>query len=48
MRRAHRTAHRMLWPVLAVLVGVALATSLVMRAPPPPPPSTPAAIEGQR
>jgi len=40
----------MLWPVLAVLVGVALATSLVMRAPPPPPPapSTPAAIEGQR
>ncbi len=46
MRRAHRTAHRMFWPALAVLVGIALAMSLVMRAPPPPPP--PAAIEGQR
>ena len=46
MRRAHRTAHRMLWPALALLVGVAVAMSLVMRAPPPP--ATPAAIEGQR
>jgi hypothetical protein len=47
MRRAHRTAHRMLWPALALLVGIAFAMSLVMRAPPPPP-ATPAAIEGQR
>ena len=46
MRRTHRTAHRMLWPALAVLVGIAFAMSLAMRAPPPPPP--PAAIEGQR
>ena len=44
MRRAHRTTHRMLWPALAVLVGIAFAMSLVMRAPPDPP----AAIEGQR
>jgi hypothetical protein len=47
MRRAHRTAHRMLWPALAVLVGIAFAMSLVMRAPPPAPES-PAAVEGQR
>src|SRR5262245_16218680 len=37
MRRAHRTAHRMLWPVLALLVGLGLTLSLVMRAPPPAP-----------
>jgi len=47
MRRTHRAAHRMLWPALALLVGVALALSLVMRAPPPAPPAA-AAIEGQR
>ncbi|MBX9777571.1 MAG: hypothetical protein K2Y71_24590 [Xanthobacteraceae bacterium] len=47
MRRAHRNAHRMLWPALAVLVGLALAMSLVMRAPPPAAPPPPAA-EGQR
>jgi hypothetical protein len=34
----------MLWPALAVLVGIAFAMSLVMRPPPDPPP----AIEGQR
>ena len=47
MRRTHRTAHRMLWPALAVLVGIALAMSLAMRAPPPAP-APPAAVEGQR
>jgi hypothetical protein len=47
MRRAHRNAHRMLWPVLAVLVGLAFAMSLVMRAPPPAP-EPPAVVEGQR
>ena len=47
MRRAHRTAHRMLWPALAALVGIAFAMSLLLRAPPPAPPP-PAAIEGQR
>jgi hypothetical protein len=35
----------MLWPALAVLVGIAFAMSLVLRAPPPAPP---AGIEGQR
>lgn len=47
MRRAHRNAHRMLWPALAVLVGIAFVMSLVMRAPPEPP-EPPAAIEGPR
>jgi len=47
MRRAHRTAHRVLWPALALLVGIAFAMSLVLRAPPPAP-APPAAVEGQR
>jgi hypothetical protein len=47
MRRAHRNVHRMIWPALAVLVGIALAMSLVMRAPPPAA-GPPAAAEGQR
>jgi hypothetical protein len=49
MRRAHRNAHLMLWPLLAVLFGIALALSLVMRAPAPQPqpPQSPVA-EGQR
>lgn len=34
MRRAHRAAHRRLWPALAVLVGAALALALVLRPPP--------------
>lgn len=42
MKRAHRTAHRLVWPALALLVGGALAMALIMRAPPPAPP---AAIE---
>jgi hypothetical protein len=37
----------MLWPALALLVGIALAMSFLMRAPPQPP-APPAAIEGQR
>jgi len=44
MKRAHRTAHRVLWPALALLIGAALALSLVLRAPPPAPP---AAVERQ-
>jgi len=46
MKRAHRTAHRLLWPALALLIGAALALSLVLRAPPPVP-SPPAAVERQ-
>jgi len=37
MRRSHRSAHRVVWPVLALLVGLGLTLSLMMRAPPPPP-----------
>jgi hypothetical protein len=34
MRRAHRTVHRVLWPVLAVLVLCGLAAALLLRPPP--------------
>jgi len=33
MRRAHRTVHRALWPVLAVLVLLGLAAALWLRKP---------------
>jgi hypothetical protein len=44
MKRAHRSVHRGIWPVLALLVGLGLAMALVMRAPPPSPSP---AIEGR-
>jgi preprotein translocase subunit YajC len=31
MRRAHRTVHRALWPVLAVLVMLGFAAALLLR-----------------
>jgi hypothetical protein len=34
MRRAHRTVHRLVWPVLAVLVLCGLAAALWLRPPP--------------
>jgi hypothetical protein len=34
MRRAHRTVHRALWPVLAVLVLLGVAMALILRPPP--------------
>lgn len=34
MRRAHRTVHRLLWPVLALLVVFGAAMALVLRSPP--------------
>jgi hypothetical protein len=34
MRRAHRTVHRLLWAVLAVLVLCGLAAALWLRPPP--------------
>jgi hypothetical protein len=37
MRRAHRSVHRSLWPILALVVGLGVAMALVLRAPPPPP-----------
>jgi hypothetical protein len=36
MRRAHRTVHRALWPVLLVLVLLGLALALWLRPPPKP------------
>jgi hypothetical protein len=35
MRRAHRSTHRMLWPILALVVFAGFALALVLRAPPP-------------
>jgi hypothetical protein len=43
MRRSHRSVHRALWPALALLVGLGLTLSLLLRAPPPPP-----AVESKR
>ena len=34
MRRAHRSVHRAVWPVLAVLVLGGLAAALLLRPPP--------------
>ena len=34
MMRTHRTVHRLLWPVLAVLVTIGVTMALVLRPPP--------------
>jgi hypothetical protein len=34
MQRAHRSVHRMLWPVLAAVVALLFASALILRAPP--------------
>ncbi len=34
MTRGHRTVHRLLWPVLAVLVALGFTMALVERPPP--------------
>jgi hypothetical protein len=34
MKRAHRSAHRALWPVLALAVALGLAMALTLRPPP--------------
>jgi hypothetical protein len=39
VKRSHRSVHRALWPVLALLVGLGLTLSLVLRVPPDPPPA---------
>jgi hypothetical protein len=46
MKRAHRAAHRMLWPILAVAVVSAAALAYQLR--PPPEPTTQAASEPAR
>ncbi len=35
MKRAHRAAHRRIWPLLAVTIGAALILALVLRPAPP-------------
>jgi hypothetical protein len=47
MTRGHRNFHRMLWPVLAVLVALGFTMALVLR-PPPEPPDAPAQSESSR
>jgi hypothetical protein len=39
MTRSHRLAHRMIWPVLALLVALGLTLALKLRPPPDPPPA---------
>jgi len=36
MRRSHRTVHRLVWPILALLVGFGVAMALALRPPPMP------------
>ncbi len=37
MRRTHRSVHRIVWPLLVLLVGAGVAMALVKRPPPDPP-----------
>jgi hypothetical protein len=43
MTRSHRFAHRLIWPVLAVVVVLGLTMALALR----PPPDPPAAADGK-
>jgi len=45
MTRGHRTIHRLLWPLLAVLVALGFTMALVKRPPPEKPESPPAQSE---
>jgi hypothetical protein len=44
MTRSHRSAHRALWPMLALAVALGFTMALWLR-PPPDPPAPPAAAE---
>jgi hypothetical protein len=46
MRRAHRSLHRVLWPILALAVALGLTMALVLR--PPPKADVPQATEETR
>jgi hypothetical protein len=39
MTRSHRFVHRLLWPALAVVIGLGVTMALVLRPPPDPPPA---------
>lgn len=34
MKRAHRTFHRLLWPLLALALVIGVAAALILRPPP--------------
>jgi hypothetical protein len=40
MTRSHRLAHRLIWPVLAVVVALGTVMALALRPPPDPPAAT--------
>ncbi len=40
MTRGHRAVHRVLWPALALLVGLGFTLALVLRPAPEPPAQT--------
>jgi hypothetical protein len=46
MTRSHRSIHRLLWPILALAVGLGFATALFLR--PPPPAAAPPALSESR
>jgi hypothetical protein len=39
MTRSHRFAHRLLWPVLAIVIALGFTMALALRPPPEPPPA---------
>jgi hypothetical protein len=47
MTRSHRSVHRMIWPALALAIGLGFAMALYLR-PPPDLPASPVAEEPRR
>lgn len=47
MTRSHRSAHRLVWPALAIVLALGFTMALALRAPPDPP-SPPPQSEGAR
>jgi hypothetical protein len=47
MKRAHRAAHRKLWPLLGLVIGAGLLLALVLRPPPEPPTASAAQVSLQ-
>jgi hypothetical protein len=45
MRRAHRTAHRIIWPVLVVVTTISFLLGFALR---PPPEEPPPQVQGER
>lgn len=47
MTRAHRAVHRLLWPALALTVGIGIVMALMLR-PPPEVEAPPTTVEPRR